>query len=128
MVNNNLYFGKIGEDKAVELLRREGYKILTRNYRAKSGELDIVALDKGTFCFIEVKTRLDDKLGLPAEAITKPKQRQIIKTALVYLKENNLLNNNARFDVVSVLGAEDNQKLELIKNAFTLDGVFRWSL
>ncbi len=127
-MRNNLYFGKIGEDKAVELLKTEGYKILARNYRARSGELDIVALDKGTICFVEVKTRLDDKLGLPVEAITKPKQRQIIKTALVYLKENNLLNNNARFDVVSVLGAQGNKKLELIKNAFTLDGVVRWSL
>ncbi len=127
-MRNNLYFGKIGEDKAVELLKTEGYKILARNYRARSGELDIVASDKGTICFIEVKTRLDDKLGLPVEAITKPKQRQIIKTALVYLKENNLLNNNSRFDVVSVLGVEGNQKLELIKNAFTLDGVVRWCL
>lgn len=128
MPNNNLYFGKIGEDKAVELLKTEGYKILARNYRTKSGELDIVAKDRGTICFVEVKTRLDAEFGLPVEAITKPKQRQIIKTALVYLKENNLLNNNARFDVVSVLGEEDNQKLELIKNAFTLDGVVRWCL
>lgn len=128
MPNNNLYFGKIGENKAVELLKTEGYKILARNYRAKTGEVDIIAEDKGTICFIEVKTRLDDKFGLPAEAITKPKQRQIIRTAMVYLQENKLLNNNSRFDVVSVLGVEDNQKLELIKNAFTLDGVVRWCI
>ncbi|MFH1442283.1 MAG: YraN family protein [Candidatus Omnitrophota bacterium] len=126
--DNNLYLGKIGEDKAVELLEAEGYQILARNYRIKSGELDIIAKDKGTICFVEVKTRIDDKFGLPAEAITKPKQRQIIKTAIVYLKENKLLNNNARFDVVSVLGTEDNQKLELIRNAFTLDGVVKWCI
>lgn len=123
MSKYNLDFGKAGENRAEVFLKHNGYKILVRNYRTKLGEIDIIAKDKNTVCFIEVKTRSDEKFGLPVESITNTKQRQIIKTATVYLKENNLLEKRARFDVVSVIGAEEGQKIEVIKNAFSLDGV-----
>ncbi|MFH0790547.1 MAG: YraN family protein [Candidatus Omnitrophota bacterium] len=123
MSKYNLDFGKAGENRAEVFLKQNGYKILVRNYRTKLGEIDLIAKDKNTVCFIEVKTRLDNKFGLPVEAITNTKQRQIIKTATVYLKENNLLEKRARFDVVSVIGAGEGQKTEVIKNAFSLDGV-----
>jgi putative endonuclease len=69
---------------------------------------------------VEVKTRRIDKFGMPAESVTKSKQIQISKVALSFLKENNLLNKKARFDVVSVEYAEADPKLDLIKNAFEL--------
>lgn len=123
MSNQNLYLGKIGEDIAASLLINNGYKILARNYKNKLGEIDIVAKDKDTFVFVEVKTRLSDKFGLPSEAVSKFKQRQIYKTAVTYLQKNNLLDKYSRFDVVSILYSHcGNHKLELIKNAFEIGG------
>jgi putative endonuclease len=121
-----IYLGKSGEEKAVELLKEQGYKILARNFRTKLGEIDIIAKDKDTFCFIEVKARRSDRFGFPQEAVLRKKQRQISKAALLYLKENNLLDQKARFDVVSIIYSEDKTKLDLIKNAFELDSSFTY--
>lgn len=121
MSKEHLYLGKLGEDAAVDLLKKNGYKILVRNYKTKLGEIDIVAKDKDTVCFIEVKTRKSDRFGLPTEAILSSKQRQIAKAALIFLKENNLLEKRARFDVVSIMQAKNKPKLDLIKNAFELE-------
>jgi putative endonuclease len=122
----NLYLGKRGEEAAVGLLKDNGYKILLRNYKTKLGEIDIIAKDKDTICFVEVKTRYSERFGLPAEAVFRSKQRQISKAALVFLKEKNLLDKKARFDVISILYSEDNPKLDLIKNAFELDASFTY--
>jgi len=120
----NLYLGKKGEETAVGLLKNNGYKILLKNYKTKLGEIDIIASDKGTICFIEVKTRQSDRFGSPVEAISASKQRQISKAALVFLKEKNLLDKKARFDVVSILYSQDTPRLGLIKNAFELSNDF----
>jgi len=122
----NLHLGKKGEDIAAGFLTQSGYKILARNYKSKLGEVDIVALDKDTVCFIEVKTRRTDRYGLPAEAVSSTKQRQISKTALVFLKENSLLEKKARFDVVSVICAPESSQCDLLKNAFDLDAKFSY--
>ena len=124
MYKQHLTLGKSGEDLAVALLEETGYRILARNYKTKLGEIDIVADDKGTLCFVEVKTRHSDKHGLPGEAISGFKQRQISKAALLYLKENHLLDKKARFDVVSIIYSEDTPRLDLIKDAFALDKDF----
>lgn len=126
MSKQNLYLGKLGEEVAVNLLKENGYKILVRNYKTKLGEVDIIATDKDTFCFIEVKTRNSLKAGQPEEAVSGPKQRQISKAALVFLKQNKLLDKKARFDVVSVIYSGAAAKLGLIKNAFELDGHFTY--
>ncbi len=122
----HILLGKSGEDQAVEFLKNQGYKIWARNYKTKLGEIDIIAADKDTVCFIEVKTRHSDKYGLPQEAILKPKQNQIAKVALTFLKEKNLLQQKARFDVVSVVYAQENPRLDLIKDAFELDAGFAY--
>jgi putative endonuclease len=119
---NNLYLGKAGEDKAAVFLAANGYKILKRNYKTRLGEIDIIARDRETICFVEVKSRTTERFGLPQEAISKSKQRQIAKVALMFLKENNLLESFTRFDAVSVLFVPGKPKLELIKNAFDLTG------
>jgi putative endonuclease len=105
-------------------LIHRGYKILARNYKTSLGEIDIVARDKDSLVFIEVKARRSDRFGMPCEAVSKFKQRQISKAALLYLKEKNLLNQNARFDIVSILYSRDEPKLDLIKDAFELDKSF----
>lgn len=124
MSKQGLYLGKKGEETAVGLLKDNGYKILLRNYKTKLGEIDIIASDKGTICFIEVKTRQSDRFGLPSEAISSSKQRQISKVALAFLKERKLLDKKARFDVISVLSSKDRPQLDWIKNAFELSNDF----
>lgn len=122
----NITFGKAGEDIAAQFLKNNHYKILEKNYRTKLGEVDIIAQDEGVICFIEVKARHSDKFGRAKEAVFDAKQRQISKAALWYLKQNNLLNRSARFDVLSVNYEEQEPKIELIKNAFNLTGGYTY--
>ena len=124
MSKKDLYLGKKGEEVTAGLLENSGYKIILRNYKTKLGEIDIIASDKDTICFIEVKTRKSDRFGLPSEAISVLKQRKISKVALGFLKERNLLDRKARFDVVSVLYSQDEPQVDLIKNAFELSSDF----
>ncbi|MDR3628779.1 MAG: YraN family protein [Desulfocapsaceae bacterium] len=114
-------FGRSGEEIAAAYLQREGYRILQRNYRQKCGEIDIIASDRGTLVFVEVKTRKDAAFGTPFEAVTRKKQRQIGRVAQEYLGRNNLFNTPARFDVVSILMRGDEPPvIELLANAFDL--------
>jgi putative endonuclease len=122
----HIYLGRSGEKTAVNFLKENGYKILVKNYKNKLGEIDIIAKDKDALCFIEVKTRHTDRFGLPQEAVSPSKQRQISKTALMFLKEKNLLDKRARFDVVSVIYSESQPRLDLIKNAFELDQAYTY--
>lgn len=126
MSKQHLYLGKSGEETAVGLLKENGYKVLSRNYKSKLGEIDIIARDKDTICFIEVKTRLSDRFGLPQESVSAHKQRQISKIALGFLKEKNLLACKARFDVISILFTDGVPKLDLIKDAFELSQDFTY--
>jgi len=124
MLKDNLKLGKIGEEEAVNFLKQQGYRIIARNFTTKLGEIDIIAQDEETICFIEVKTRGSDKFGLPSEAVAGFKQRQISKAAIIFLKEKNLLDSRARFDIVAVQYSGSEFKLELIKDAFELDHKF----
>ena len=116
---------KKGEALAARLLKKRGYKILKRNYVSKYGEIDIVAYDKGTISFVEVKTRQSENYGPPELAVTKDKRKRIIRTALNYLVINHIEETDCRFDVVSILFKENDNKpnIELIESAFTADGV-----
>ena len=126
MAKDNLYLGKKGEEEAHNWLRKEGYKVLARNYKTRLGEIDIIAKDKDTVCFIEVKARGSDRFGLPQEAVSRAKQDRIARVAMGFLKENNLLTQEARFDIVSVIYSKSSCELELIKNAFELDRRFAY--
>jgi putative endonuclease len=120
--SEHLYLGKSGEEIAVNFLKNSGYRVLMRNYKTKLGEIDIIAKDQDTLAFIEVKTRHSDRFGLPSEAVSEPKQRQISKVALSFLKEKGLLHKKARFDVVSIIySSTEKPKIDLIKDAFDLD-------
>jgi putative endonuclease len=114
-MRNTKDIGKTGEDMAAAYLAEQGYKILCRNYRTKYGELDIVAEHKSDLVFIEVKLRTNTSFGTPELAVNKSKQNKIIKSALSYIKENNIRDKNVRFDVLSIL----TDKIELIKDAFS---------
>ncbi len=112
--------GKAGEDRAARFLAKQGYKILERNYRVPSGEIDLIALHKGEVVFVEVKTRTSDAFGAPELAVTPRKQRQMVKAALGYIKYKKLHQVPCRFDVVAINEASE-KEIELIQNAFEVD-------
>ncbi len=115
-----------GEDLARKFLKKRGYKILKRNYVCKSGEIDIVAFDRGVITFVEVKARLSESYGSPELAVTNGKKRKIVKTALSYLSENRIGDADYRFDVVSILFTKEAKDpiIELFQGAFSSDGLF----
>lgn len=94
--------GRIGEDFAVNLLRKNNYQVLTRNFRSRFGEIDIIAQDQNTLVFVEVKTRWSKKFGSPEEAITPRKLRHLEKTAYYFKLLNPKTPEAMRFDVVAV--------------------------
>lgn len=109
----NIEFGKIGEEKAVEFLKNNGYKIIERNYRTKIGEIDIIAKHKREIVFIEVKTRSSDDFGIPEESVNERKLKRIEKIAEIYLKRKKI-NLPYRFEVLSILKEDENFKIEII--------------
>lgn len=117
MSNKRINLGRKGEDISVKFLKKQGYKIMERNYRCSLGEIDIVAKDKNILCFVEVKTRKTKEYGLPEEAIDGHKQKKLAKVALTYLKEKKIYKQDLRFDVVSV----HPNHVELIKDAFIVN-------
>jgi len=84
------------------------------------GEMDIVAREKDTLVFVEVKTRTSTFFGPPQLAVNSSKQRQLSKVALNYLKEKHLEEAKSRFDVVAILIGQKGEEIELIKDAFDL--------
>lgn len=120
MLNKRQQFGKESESFAARHLKKNGYKILERNYRNKLGEIDIIAKEKGTLVFVEVKAGRTHVFGNPKWAVTPKKQRKISMVALYYLKATNQTHVKARFDVVALSLAKDTPQIEIVKNAFEL--------
>ena len=120
MQNRRQKFGEKGEAIAVRHLKKNGYKIIETNYRNKLGEIDIIAQDKDTIVFVEVKTRRSVQFGNPKQAVTIPKQKKISMVALCYLKAIGQSTARARFDVVGIISNRDKPRVEIIKNAFEL--------
>ena len=108
------FLGRAGEVKAVELLKKKGYKILEKNYKNFVGEIDVIAKDNDEIVFIEVKTRTNDEFGRPSEAVNLKKQEKYYKIATEYLRRNNLEGMPCRFDVVEI----ENGQINHILNAF----------
>ena len=102
------------EERAAEYLIAQNYQILERNYRIRSGEIDIIARDGTGLVFIEVKYRKNDESGNPLEAVDIRKQRKIIKVARYYLYQKKYGNVPCRFDVIGICGSH----IEHIKDAF----------
>ena len=113
--------GRRGEEVAFRFLKKKGYRIIEKNYVCKMGEMDIIAREKDTFAFIEVNTRTSTEFGPPQLAVTEFKQRQLSKVALNFLKEKNIEDMKARFDVVAILLAPEGEEIELIRDAFDLN-------
>jgi len=106
-----------GEDLAAEFLKKAGYRILNRNWRAGKLEIDIIAENNDFIVFAEVKTRSEDFQMHPLTALTKDKQRSLIYAADAYIKRNNV-NKEGRFDVISVIKTGETYSIEHIEDAF----------
>ena len=110
--------GKRGEDLAVAELERRGYAILTRRYRTRHGEIDLVAQDGTTIVFVEVKVRLTGEFGHAAEAVSPQKQRRLVSMAGDYLARHRLWDRPCRFDVVAMDGEGAGPQVTLYRDAF----------
>ena len=116
--------GQQGEREAERFLCAQGYAIVAKNYRSRFGEIDLVALDRQTLVFVEVRTHTGEVLGDPLESVNLRKQRQIAKTALDYLSRHRLHDRAARFDVIGIQWQGENARLTHIKAAFDLPRPF----
>lgn len=104
MKMNNKEKGNIGENLASEYLEKLGYKIIERNWRfSRVGEIDIIALDKDTLVFVEVKSRKSLAFGHPFEAIDEKKYNQVHSLARAYMAECELKYKKCRIDGISVI-------------------------
>ena len=118
--------GRAGEDVSAAFLQKHGYKVIERNYRTSSGEIDIIASDAEYIVFAEVKTRAHNSISRPAQAVDRKKQKKLIRTAVLYLQENEF-ELTPRFDVIEVV-CDDRTGIVVdinhIENAFMLEAPF----
>ena len=111
--------GALAEQKAARFLEGLGYEVLERNFRAKVGEIDIIARDGETVVFVEVRARKSNSFGLARETVGAFKRRKLIKTAMIYAQRRGFLDCAMRFDVIAIEAGT----LEHFPNAFDSSGL-----
>jgi putative endonuclease len=109
--------GQKGEELAAEHLKKAGFKILFRNWKWGRNEIDIIAEKKDLIIFAEVKTRTDDFQMHPVTAVTREKQKSIIRAADGYLQRFKV-DKESRFDVITVINKGESYEIDHIENAF----------
>lgn len=115
MTRRRQALGAAGEERAAARYRAHGYEVLSRNWRCREGEIDLVCVDDSTIVFVEVKTRSSLAYGHPAEAVGPVKQRRLRRLAGRWLEDHTVAPGRAlRFDVVAVLPGS----VSVIENAF----------
>lgn len=102
-VHHRQAVGATGEALAAEYLAKNGYTVLERNFKARYGEIDIVARNGSTTIFVEVKTRISLAYGLPEESVTPRKLREVIQTAQYYMALHTNIPDALRIDVIAIL-------------------------
>ena len=124
MDSSKTELGRWGEKQAIRHLKRQGYRIIQRNYVSRVGEIDVVARDADVLVFVEVKTRTGDEFGGALEAVGRAKRKKLVQLARTYLAQHRIPECPCRFDVVGVTRIEGEKKpdIELVRNAFTLSG------
>jgi putative endonuclease len=110
--------GARAEDLACRHLIEHGLRLVTRNYRCRHGEIDLVMRDGNTIAFVEVRLRNRTDYGTGAESVDARKQARLLSCAEHYLQRHATLLARCRFDVVSILQCNNAQKLKWIRNAF----------
>lgn len=112
--------GRWGEKRCERFLKREGLKVLARNFSCKTGEIDLVMVDiDSSIVFVEVRTKVDESFGPPEESITQSKKAKLLRTARYFLAAHNIENRPYRFDIVTVvLGRTSRPQIRHYENAF----------
>lgn len=110
--------GRVGEEEAVRWLTGQGYEILARNVVNHGGEIDVVAADGGTLCFLEIKARASARYGAAIEAVGFAKQRRLSRAAALYLTARGWHGRACRFDVLGLDREGEGWRYTLVKNAF----------
>jgi putative endonuclease len=134
--STHLQIGQRGEELAAAFLQQQGYQIVAANFVLPVGrnrigavisvEIDLVAYDEGTLCFVEVKSRASDWFAPPQANVDRRKQRQIARAARAYLRMFDLTGEPYRFDVVTVVLNEDQEigpDIKLLRNHWTADSI-----
>lgn len=111
--------GAWAEDLACRHLLDHGLRLLSRNYRCRHGEIDLVMQDASTIAFVEVRLRSRTDFGSGAESVDGRKQARLLSSAEHYLQRRATLLADCRFDVVSIRRSGDNHLIEWIRHAFT---------
>jgi putative endonuclease len=107
-----------GEDLAVAYLRTKGYRVLRRNYFFGQGEIDIIANDKGTLVFVEVKSRRSADFVEPEDAVSQRKATLVRRTAEGYLLQHKLDDTDCRFDIIAIDYLTNIPDIRHIEDAF----------
>lgn len=116
------HVGQAAELTALQFLKRNGLRIITRNYHCPYGEIDLIMRDREDIVFIEVRSRSRIDYGTAAESVNGRKKRKLIKAATHFLQKNGLLYKvSSRFDVVAIHQTDQQTKLDWIVNAFTVE-------
>lgn len=110
--------GATGEDAAVAHLARLGYVILDRNFKTRTGEIDIVAREQKTTVFVEVKRREATGHGTAAEFVSPAKIRKVVSAARLYAARHGLAESPIRFDVIAIDVIDGREQLRHHKGAF----------
>ena len=113
----HIALGKKGEEIAKIFLEEKGYEILETNWRHDKDEIDIIALDSEELVIVEVKTRSTDFFGEPEESVGYFKENFLIRATEAYLEENNL-DIDSRFDIISIIHTKNITKITHIEDAF----------
>ncbi|MCL2708895.1 MAG: YraN family protein [Defluviitaleaceae bacterium] len=115
---NKVETGFEGQNAAEKFLTEKGLSIIGRNYRIKSGEIDLIARDGEYVVFVEVKYRKSLDYGYPREAVGARKQMKIKRTSLHYIQARGLCDCGFRYDVVEILKTNAENEITHIENAF----------
>ena len=114
--------GLEGEDLACRHLAAQGYAILARNFRCRSGEVDVVARDGAVTVFVEVKHRRGSAHGAGHESVTFGKRRRIVRAARIFASARGLSESPLRFDVISIDESDGRQAIRHDRGAFDVEG------
>ena len=106
--------GRYYESVAAAFLEAQGYEILCRNFRTRSGEIDLIGREAGSLCFIEVKYRSYSAYGMPSEFVDRKKQLRIMQASRTYMTLHRCERQPVRYDVVEIIG----RRIRVIRDAF----------
>lgn len=111
--------GQTAENQACDYLQQQGLQLITRNYRCRLGEIDLIMNDKSTLVFVEVRYRNTLKFGGSLQSVTTAKQTKLTRAASFYLQQNKMTESTAcRFDVIAIDLIQGKTSVEWVKDAF----------